>query len=107
MSRFAASGPSRPVRVDKLVSEVLEQTGTRVQVERQAVLEAWPEIVGEKLAAVARADAVDGPALVVRVKNSPWLMELNMMRGELLERVNAHMDGEPLERIVFVLAETG
>jgi predicted nucleic acid-binding Zn ribbon protein len=93
--------------VDELLGEVLEQTGTRVQVERMAVLDAWPEIVGEKLAAVARADAVDGPALVVRVKNSPWLMELNMMRGELLERVNAHMDGAPLERIVFVLAETG
>jgi hypothetical protein len=34
-------------------------------------------------------------------------MELNMMRGDFLARVNEHLPETPLERIVFVLAETG
>jgi hypothetical protein len=44
--------------------------------------------------------------LIVEVRNSAWLMELNMMKGDFLERVNARMPEVPMDRIVFVQAET-
>jgi hypothetical protein len=34
-------------------------------------------------------------------------MELNMMKGDFLVRVNERMPETPMTRIVFVLAETG
>jgi predicted nucleic acid-binding Zn ribbon protein len=71
------------------------------------VLDLWPGIVGEPLAQVTRARGVEDATLFVEVRSSAWLMELNMMRGEFLERVNARLADVPLERIVFVLAETG
>ena len=43
---------------------------------------------------------------LVEVRNSAWLMELSMLKTEVLERVNARLADAPLERIVFVLAET-
>jgi predicted nucleic acid-binding Zn ribbon protein len=70
------------------------------------VMELWPEIVGEQLAKVTRARAVDDAVLIVEVRNSAWLMELNMMKGDFLERVNARMPEVPMDRIVFVQAET-
>jgi predicted nucleic acid-binding Zn ribbon protein len=66
----------------------------------------WPEIVGEQLAKVTRARAVDDAVLIVEVRNSAWLMELNMMKGDFLDRVNARMPEVPMDRIVFVQAET-
>jgi predicted nucleic acid-binding Zn ribbon protein len=42
----------------------------------------------------------------VEVRTSAWLTELNMMRGDFLRRVNERLPKTPLERIVFVLAET-
>jgi predicted nucleic acid-binding Zn ribbon protein len=96
----------RPLRVDAVLAGVLEKHGVRKQVERIGVLELWPEIVGEKLARVTRVKGLDEDALFVEVPSSAWLMELSMMKGDFLERVNARLGDAPIDRIVFVLAET-
>ena len=95
-----------PTRVDKVLAEVLEKSGVRKQVERIGILELWPEIVGEQLARVTRVRGLDEDALFVEVRSSAWLMELSMMKDDFLERVNARLGEDALERIVFVLAET-
>ena len=89
-----------------MLTAVLDGCGLRRQVERMEVLELWPEIVGERLAGVTHARAVDEGALIVEVRNSAWLMEFNMMRDDFLERVNTRIPEVPLDRIVFVQAET-
>ena len=76
------------------------------QVERMRVLDLWPELAGEHVARVTRAKGVSEATLFVEVRTSAWLMELNIMRGEFLARVNERLGDVPLERIVFVLAET-
>jgi predicted nucleic acid-binding Zn ribbon protein len=85
---------------------VLEKSGVRKQVERIGILALWPEIVGEQLARVTRVKGLDDDALFVEVRSSAWLMELSMMKDDFLERVNARLGEDALERIVFVLAET-
>ena len=97
---------SGPVRVDTVLSEILEKHGVQDQVQRMSVLELWPEIVGPQIAKVTRAKGVDDATLFVEVRTSAWLMELNMMKREFLDRVNERLVEVPLERIVFVLAET-
>ncbi len=98
---------ARPVSIEEVLPEVLEDAGVLRQFERLGVLEAWPEIVGERVAEVTHARGVEDTALVVEVRSSAWLMELNMMKGDILERVNEHVPETPMDRIVFVLAETG
>ncbi len=94
------------MRLDAVLSQVLERCGVRDQVARMDALELWPEIVGEQLARVTRARAVDEGALIVEVRNSAWLMELNTMKGDFLARVNERLTDVEMERIVFVQAET-
>ena len=95
-----------PTRVDVVVSSVLEKHGLREQVKRMEVLELWPEIFGTQLAQVPRARGVADAALIVEVRNSAWLMELSMMKGDFLARVNERLGDVSLERIIFVQAET-
>jgi predicted nucleic acid-binding Zn ribbon protein len=97
---------TRPTRVDVVLAQVLEKHGVQKQVQRVSVLDLWPEIVGERVAAVTRVKGLDRDALFVEVRSSAWLMELSMLKTEVLERVNARLADAPLERIVFVLAET-
>jgi len=89
-----------------MLSNVLEKHGLREQVQRMEVLELWPDIVGEQLARVTRARSVADAALIVEVRSSAWLMELNMMKGDFLARVNERLGDVSLDRIIFVLAET-
>jgi len=96
-----------PVRLGDVLGGVLEQHGLGGQLKRMAALDLWPEVVGEHIAAATRARSVSDGTLVVEVRSSGWLMELNMMKGELLARVNARLTEAPLERLLFVLAENG
>jgi predicted nucleic acid-binding Zn ribbon protein len=84
----------------------LEKHGVDKQIERLGVLDHWPEIVGRQLAEVTRVKGLDDAALFVEVRSSAWLTELSMMKDDFLERVNARLESAPIERIVFVLAET-
>ncbi len=94
------------MKLDTVLSSVLSDHGVRDQVERMGVLALWPDIVGEKLAEVTRAKGVEDATLFVEVRSSAWLMELNMMKGDFLRRVNERFTDVPMDRIVFVLAET-
>ena len=96
----------RPTKLGQVLGNVLEQHGLQDQIKRMEVLDVWPEIVGEHIAAVTRAKGVSEATLIVEVRTSAWLMELNMLKGDFLGRVNARLPEAPLERIVFVLAET-
>jgi predicted nucleic acid-binding Zn ribbon protein len=96
----------RPVRVDSVLSGLLEKHGVKKQVERMNVLDLWAGLVGEHVAAVTRARSVSDATLIVEVRTSAWLMELNMLKRDFLERVNEALPDVPLEKVVFVLAET-
>jgi len=95
-----------PKPIANVLGNVLQQHGLEDQVKRMEVLELWAEVVGEHIAGATRAKGVSEATLFVEVRSSGWLMELNMMKGELLGRVNERLPETPLERIVFVLAET-
>ena len=97
--------PPGPEPVGKLIDRFLEGRGVAEQVRRQSVLEEWAALVGEPIAAVTNARSISAGALFVEVRSSPWLMELEMMKGEILRRINAGRDDARIERIVFVLGE--
>ncbi len=101
----AARPPKGPERIGGLVERFLEGSGVAEQVKRQSVLEEWSERVGEAIAAVTHARAISEGTLFVEVRSSPWLMELEMMKGDILKRVNVGRDDAAIERIVFVLGE--
>lgn len=98
---------SRPERVGGILEAFLEKKGLRAQVRRQEVLEDWAERVGDRIAAVTRPRAMAEGTLFVEVRSSAWLMELNMMKGEILARVNDGRDEAPVEKLVLVLSQEG
>jgi predicted nucleic acid-binding Zn ribbon protein len=69
------------------------------------VVEEWEPKVGEAIARVTRARCVRDETLIVEVRSSAWLMELDLMKAAILERVNEGRSEGLVARIVFVLAE--
>jgi predicted nucleic acid-binding Zn ribbon protein len=98
-------GEKGPVRVGKILDDFLDRAGVRTQLERTTALEEWPSRVGEAIARVTNPRSVSEGTLIVEVRSSAWLMELNMMRNEILRRVNEGREQAPIDRIVFVLGE--
>ncbi len=53
-----------------------------------AIIERWPEIVGEELARGVAAVAVRGDELLVRVEDPAWASQLAWLEERLLERIS-------------------
>ena len=94
-----------PERIGDLLGGFLEKAGLREALVRADVVEEWEERVGEAIGRVTRAQGVRNTALIIEVRSSAWLMELNLIKGEILRKVNEGRDEGLIERIVFVLAE--
>lgn len=105
-SRPEERGSAKPVALGPVVDKILQDHGILDQVRRMSVLDDWPGLVGDAVARVTHARSVEDAVLIVEVRSSAWLMELNMMKGDFIRRVNEHMPDTPIERIVFVQAET-
>jgi predicted nucleic acid-binding Zn ribbon protein len=97
---------TKPERIGPVVQQLLEASGVAEQVRRQSALEEWAGLVGEAIAAVTHARSLSEGTLFVEVRSSSWMMELELMKGEILRRMNAGREGATLERIVFVLGQT-
>ncbi|HEX7090697.1 MAG TPA: DUF721 domain-containing protein [Longimicrobiales bacterium] len=94
-----------PAPVGQVLASYLERAGLAEKVEEAGAVPSWPEVVGPAIAAVTTPLRVSRGALVVAVRSSAWLMELKLMEGEILKRLNAGRRRGRLARIRFVMAE--
>jgi predicted nucleic acid-binding Zn ribbon protein len=96
--------PAGPQLIGELIPRLLERRGLSAKVEAASVIPEWEDLVGPGIAAVANPLRVSEGTLIVAVSTSPWMMELNMMKGELMRRLNAGKRAGRIEQIVFVMA---
>lgn len=88
------------------LNEYLDESGLAESLARLGAVDEWAGAVGPRIAKVTQAIEVRGDVLVVEVASSAWINELSMMRGLVLERVNACRNGPPVQAVRFRLAET-
>ena len=101
-----AKGKNRgPEKVSEVLGGFLKKSGLRESVLRAGAVDEWDDRVGEAIARVTRAQGVREATLIVEVRSSSWLMELNLMKEEILRRVNEGRTEALIAKIVFVLAE--
>jgi predicted nucleic acid-binding Zn ribbon protein len=62
----------------------------------------WPEVVGEAIARRTEVSSLKFHTAVVRVSTAMWIQELNLMRPQILSRLNAAMRNDAVREIRFV-----
>jgi predicted nucleic acid-binding Zn ribbon protein len=63
------------------------------------VQEVWPGVTGPAMSAAARPTAERDGVLSVTCEASVWAQELDLMSGELIERLNAALGGERIRAL--------
>ena len=93
-----------PMRVSELLTRYLARAGLSERIAQAGVVEAWPELVGERIARQAQAVAVrDDGVLVVRVRSAPWAQELSLMTPQVIARINAGREAGRISGIHWVI----
>ncbi len=104
MTRSRSSRPDSPQLIGELLPRYLERKGLAAKVEAASVVPEWESLVGDGIAAVTQPLRVSEGTLFVAVSTSAWMMELNLMKAELMRRLNAGKRRGRIEQLVFVLA---
>lgn len=91
-------------KIGTILADTLRARGLTEGVERASVFPEWNELVGPQISRVARPTGFDRSTLFVEVRSSAWLMELEMMEGRILAKLNAGRKRGKFERIVFRLS---
>jgi predicted nucleic acid-binding Zn ribbon protein len=86
-----------------VVAKFLARSGLAAKVEAASVVPEWENLVGPQIAAVTEPLRVSEGALFVAVSTSAWMMELTLMKGELMARLNAGKRQGRIQQIVFVM----
>ncbi|HEU4559705.1 MAG TPA: DUF721 domain-containing protein [Longimicrobium sp.] len=93
-----------PQPLGDVLSRYLDKSGLGAKVEAASVLTDWAERVGPGIAAVTTPTGLHDQTLFVAVANSAWMMELNLMKHELIKRVNSGRKEGQIRQIVFQMA---
>ena len=92
---------SSPKPLGNALRSVLDRLGINGKLKRYEVLDRWPHIVGAQIAAVTKADHIEGDKLFVKVSRSTWRNELVFLKKELIDKINAAMEQEIIKDIIF------
>lgn len=104
MSRTRDPSNGKPQPLGDLLTRFLDKSGLTPKIEAAAVIPEWADRVGPAIAAVTEPIRVSDGTLFVAVRNSAWMMELNLMKAELMRHVNAGQRGGRITQIVFVMS---
>ena len=104
MTRTRDPNAGKPQPLGDLLSRFLDRSGLAPRIEAAAVIPEWEARVGPQIAAVTEPLRLSDGTLFVAVRNSAWMMELNLMKADLMRHVNAGQRGGRIEQIVFVMS---
>jgi predicted nucleic acid-binding Zn ribbon protein len=82
--------PSSPRRIGAAIARV--RAATKPQTLLAAVQEAWPQAVGEQIAAQAQPIAERDGTITVSCRAATWAEELDMLQDDLLRRLNQTLE---------------
>ncbi len=96
---------STPEPVGTALAGFLKRAGLTKRIEQASVVDEWPLVVGEQIAAVTLARMVtrDG-TLFVDVATNAWMQELSLMEPQLLKALRERPSGTTVHQIRWRLA---
>jgi predicted nucleic acid-binding Zn ribbon protein len=84
------------------IQDLLANLDTGNHFELVRLMRVWPEVVGETIARRTEISSLKFHTAVVKVSTAMWIQELNLMRLQILSRVNAAMRNDAVREIRFV-----
>jgi hypothetical protein len=93
----------RPIRW--VLEETIQALGIDAPIKNYSLFGAWKEIVGETIALQTQPRSLRNQILFVDVSHSTWIQQLQFLKPQLLEKLNAFLGEPPIQDIRFKLGK--
>ncbi len=78
----------RPEKIGPILKSLLRNLGLDKKIEEQEALMSWDQVVGDRIDSISRVKLVRDGKLYVEVKGTVWMSEIQMMKIEIIEKLN-------------------
>lgn len=95
-------GKGRATRLGPLLDKILAGYGLGYKLKGWRIVARWPEIVGDKMAAVSKALKFSDDTLLVSVPDAVWRHQLSLEVDAILDKIHSVPGGRSVKRIHFV-----
>ncbi len=97
--------PAKLQKIGDILQKALKRHHIPLRLEDQRLQKIWLEVVGPKIAAYTRPDAIKRDILFVKVANSVWMQQLHFLKQDILEKINREYKNNPIKNIFFSIDE--
>lgn len=91
----------KPAKLSEQINKVVSGLGQKRNFLGWQVVEHWPRIAGEKIAAVSKAERFDSGILFVKTKSEVWRDNLTLEQETLLTAIGNSVGRGVVTRIQF------
>ena len=88
--------------LEQFLNRLIKELGYEKRLEYQRLLDSWPQVVGERIADVSRAERVQNGVMVVKVDSPVWRNELALEKERILKLLQEKTGSKDLVDIRFV-----
>ena len=100
---MAARGRRKtPLQIGGALQEILSRLDTEGHFEIVRLMRLWPGVVGEAIARRTEVIGLKFHTAVVKVSGAMWIQELNLMKPQILERLQTSMGNDAVRDLRFV-----
>jgi predicted nucleic acid-binding Zn ribbon protein len=93
--------------VGGVLRRVVEQLGLEPSLKGWQAVDAWPEVVGPRIARHTKCVGFSEGTLRVEVASAPWMHELSYLERDLIARLDRALGAGTVRRIRFVVPRGG
>jgi len=93
-----------PKKIGDIVNKVLKNWGLGRKGKEQQVFQVWKEALGEPLASNLRPLFIAQGSLVIGVRDSAWMQELQFMKKEIKQKLNRKLGPGTVREVRFKIS---
>ena len=103
MRRDRPSASGGIAKIGDLIPQLIVRYGLHRRRNLEQIEGAWRKAAGEEYAAITHIQKLHRGTLTIKVPHNAFMQELSFRQTELVETLNALIEGEAVKRIRFVL----
>ena len=90
-----------PIPLKDILENYLKKNKLQYKIKGYQIIYNWAEVVGEEIASHSCPIKIHGQTLFLRVESNVWANELNVRRGEIINKINRIAKEEMITEIRF------
>ncbi len=88
--------------IGQVFKALFKDLGIEKSIEQHKAVNIWPEIAGERVAGLSKAEKIERGVLYVKVESPVWRNELVFLKAEIIKKMNTALHKSVVKDIKFI-----